>query len=102
VETAAAPAPPRTGASLELDRPWQLSRQVALRPEAFGALAYHFGDRRLTFLTSPVLLAVVEALDGVTALRDVLDAAVPAAARSSVERALTTLATADVIQEVRP
>ncbi|MGD0395120.1 MAG: mycofactocin biosynthesis chaperone MftB, partial [Acidimicrobiales bacterium] len=28
-------------------RPWTLHPQVSLRPEAFGALAYHFGTRRL-------------------------------------------------------
>jgi len=35
---------------------------VSLRPESFGALAYHFGTRRLSFLKSRTLLAVVEAL----------------------------------------
>ena len=33
-----------------LDEAWALSPSVALRPEPFGALAYHFGNRRLTFL----------------------------------------------------
>ena len=28
----------------------ELNPQVALRPEPFGALAYHFGNRRLVFL----------------------------------------------------
>ena len=27
--------------------------QVALRPEPFGALAYHYGNRRLVFLKHP-------------------------------------------------
>jgi putative mycofactocin binding protein MftB len=36
--------------------------QVALRPEPFGALAYHFGTRRLSFLKTRTLLAVVQAL----------------------------------------
>ncbi len=43
-------------------RPWVLAPQVALRPEPFGALAYHFGTRRLSFLKSRTLLAVVESL----------------------------------------
>ena len=43
-------------------RPWALSEQVALRPEPFGALAYHFGTRRLSFLKSRKLLDVVETL----------------------------------------
>ena len=35
---------------------------MAIRPEPFGALAYHFGTRRLSFLKSRTLLAVVEGL----------------------------------------
>ncbi|MBV9193064.1 MAG: mycofactocin biosynthesis chaperone MftB [Solirubrobacterales bacterium] len=48
--------------SFDLERPWRLHRQVALRPEPFGALAYHFGNRRLSFLKTRKLLAVVQAL----------------------------------------
>ena len=51
-----------TDAELDLDLPWRLSPQVSLRPERFGALVYHFGTRRLSFLKHPTLLAVVEAL----------------------------------------
>ena len=32
---------------------WRLHPQVALRPEPFGALLYHFGTRRLSFLQRP-------------------------------------------------
>jgi putative mycofactocin binding protein MftB len=49
--------------SEDLSGPWRLDPQVRLRPEAFGALAYHFGTRRLSFLKSPQLCAVVEGLD---------------------------------------
>ena len=31
------------------DAPHRLSPRVGLRPEPFGALAYHYGNRRLTF-----------------------------------------------------
>jgi mycofactocin biosynthesis protein MftB len=48
--------------SIDLARPWALDAGVALRPEPFGALAYHFGTRRLSFLKSRMLLAVVQAL----------------------------------------
>jgi len=48
--------------TFDLDRRWRLSEQVALRPEPFGALAYDFGTRRLSFLKSRALLALVEAL----------------------------------------
>ena len=44
-----------------LDEAWALSPSVALRPEPFGALAYHFGNRKLTFLKRPELVAVVRA-----------------------------------------
>jgi putative mycofactocin binding protein MftB len=44
------------------DRPWQLDPKVALRPETFGALAYHYGSRRLAFLKSAGLVDVVKAL----------------------------------------
>ena len=49
-------------AANELNGGWRLSPQVALRPESFGALAYHFGSRRLSFVKSPQLLRVVETL----------------------------------------
>jgi mycofactocin biosynthesis protein MftB len=48
----------------DLDSGWRLHPQVSVRPERFGALLYHFGTRRLSFLKSPALLAVVQALDG--------------------------------------
>ena len=48
--------------SFDLERGWTLDPQVALRPEPFGALAYHFGTRRLSFLKSRTLLSVVESL----------------------------------------
>jgi putative mycofactocin binding protein MftB len=49
--------------AFDADRPWRLHERVALRPEPFGALAYHYGNRRLTFLRSPDLVTVVEGLD---------------------------------------
>jgi len=45
-----------------VDGPWELHPQVALRPEPFGALAYHYGNRRLTFLRSPELVELVRHL----------------------------------------
>jgi mycofactocin biosynthesis protein MftB len=46
-----------------IERAWRLDRRVAIRPEPFGALAYHFGTRRLSFLKSPVLVDVLRSLD---------------------------------------
>jgi mycofactocin biosynthesis protein MftB len=45
-----------------LDRPLELDPQVALRPEPFGALAYHYGNRRLVFLKHPDMVAVARQL----------------------------------------
>jgi mycofactocin biosynthesis protein MftB len=39
-----------------------LHPQVALRPEPFGALAYHFDTRRLVFLKHPDVVRVVSEL----------------------------------------
>ena len=58
-----------------LDALLALSPSVALRNERFGALAYDFSSRRLTFLKSPQLVAVVRQLDGATSLREALTAA---------------------------
>ncbi|MGW1028916.1 mycofactocin biosynthesis chaperone MftB [Streptomyces sp. NPDC002577] len=49
-------------ATLNLDRAWDLHPQVSVRPEPFGALLYHFGTRKLSFLKDRTLLAVVQAL----------------------------------------
>jgi putative mycofactocin binding protein MftB len=35
---------------------------VAVRPEPFGALLYHFGTRKLSFLKNRTIVAVVESL----------------------------------------
>src|ERR1700748_1989196 len=45
-----------------LDEAWRLSPAVELRPEPFGALAYHFGNRKLTFLKRPELVRLVRGL----------------------------------------
>jgi putative mycofactocin binding protein MftB len=58
-----------------LDEPWALSPSVALRPEPFGALAYHFGNRKLTFLKRPELVAVVRGLAEHPDVRSALRAA---------------------------
>ena len=42
---------------------WRLHPQVAVRPEPFGALLYHFGTRKLSFLKNTTIVEVVKALD---------------------------------------
>ena len=57
-----------------LERPLALHPQVALRPEPFGALAYHYGNRRLVFLQHADMVAVARALADHATLADALDA----------------------------
>ncbi len=72
---------------------------VALRPEPFGALAYHYGNRRLTFLRSPDLVTLVRSLGDHDSVDEALDAQhVEARRRSSFERALASLADSEVIR----
>ena len=44
------------------DRGWQPHPQVAVRPEPFGALLYHFGTRKLSFLKNRTVLEIVRSL----------------------------------------
>lgn len=55
-----APAKGRT--DFDLHHAWRLHPQVAVRPENFGALLYHFGTRKLSFLKNRVILEVVQSL----------------------------------------
>lgn len=43
-------------------RRYRLNSQVAIRREPFGAVAYHYGNRRLMFIGSEKLLDLVEDL----------------------------------------
>ncbi|OAA26833.1 putative mycofactocin binding protein MftB [Frankia sp. EI5c] len=86
-----------------LDEAWELSRSVALRPEPFGALAYHFGNRRLIFLKRPELVEVVRNLGGSPDVRTALrQAGVPAGQWAAYAVALRGLADADVIRHRDP
>ncbi len=57
-----ATAQARTATPFDADRGWQLHPQVAVRPEPFGALLYHFGTRQLSFLKNRTILTVVQSL----------------------------------------
>lgn len=82
-----------------LDEKWRLSPSVALRPEPFGALAYHFGNRKLTFLKRPELVAVVRGLDEQPDVRAALTAAgVAESAWPAYVDALRGLAATDMIR----
>jgi mycofactocin biosynthesis protein MftB len=67
-----------------------LHPQVSVRPEPFGALLYHFGTRRLSFLKDRRLLDVVQRLDGSTTVEAAL-ADVPEGERPAFRTAIATL-----------
>ncbi len=88
--------------AFDLERPWSLHRQVALRPEPFGALAYHFGTRRLSFLKTRKLLAVVQALgEHRNAMEACRSAGVQAEEMPAYRRALETLERSGMVVERR-
>ena len=77
---------------------YALHPQVGLRPEKFGALAYHYGNRRLTFLSDDKLVAVVKTaheyddIDAALAAADVPESDWPA-----YRTALARLADSEVL-----
>jgi putative mycofactocin binding protein MftB len=83
---------------LDLGGRYRLNPQVALRPEPFGALAYHFGTRRLTFLKTPQLVAAVRLLAAHDTVAGALHAAgIPAGEHARYAVALAALADSEVI-----
>ena len=91
---------PAVAAAFDLDRPWRIDDQVAVRPEPFGALLYHFGTRRLSFLKNARVLAVVRSLAEHPSARSACAAAgVSSAALPAYARALATLAESSMIRE---
>ena len=71
---------------------------MRVRPEAFGALLYHFGTRQLSFLKSPVLLTVVRSLAAQPTARAACTAAgVHARDLPAYARALRALASSRMI-----
>jgi mycofactocin biosynthesis protein MftB len=91
---------PGPAAGFDLDRAWCVDNRVAVRPEPFGALLYHFGTRRLSFLKNATVLAVVRSLaDHPTARSACAAAGVGAVALPGYERALATLAESRMIRE---
>ena len=45
--------------AFDLHRAYRLNPAASLRPEPFGAMVYHFGNRRLSFLKTRQLVTVV-------------------------------------------
>ncbi len=83
--------------SFDAQRPWKLDPQVALRDEAFGALAYHYGTRRLVFLKSRHLVDVVRGLDSASTASAAIAAVVDPSEVTTYEAALSRLAASEII-----
>ncbi len=85
---------------MNLDHGWDLHPKVSVRPEPFGALLYHFGTRRLSFLKDRTLLAVVQSLSESATARDACVAAgIDDSDIPRYERALATLAQSSMVVE---
>jgi putative mycofactocin binding protein MftB len=83
-----------------LERALELHPQVALRPEPFGALAYHYGNRRLVFLKHPDVVAVARQLGEHPSLQATLEACGIAPTRwPAFEQAFTSLESSNIVQE---
>ncbi|MCU1397728.1 MAG: hypothetical protein JWN62_837 [Acidimicrobiales bacterium] len=83
-----------------LDTALELHPQVALRPEPFGALAYHYGNRRLVFLKHVDMVRVAKDLGNHATLQETLEACEIAPARwPSFAKAFESLQSSEVVRE---
>ena len=84
---------------LNPEEPYELHPQVSLRPERFGALAYHFGNRKLSFVKNVDLLRVLERLDQEPSVEAALDAAaIDRSRRPGFIKALETLEESEMVR----
>ena len=84
--------------AFDLDAPWRVNPKVSIRPEPFGALLYHFGTRKLSFLKNTTILEIVRALDGEPSARAAMTAVgVGEGAVPAYSRALASLASSGMI-----
>ncbi|WOC11572.1 mycofactocin biosynthesis chaperone MftB [Gordonia sp. MP11Mi] len=82
---------------------WTLNPSVALRPEPFGALLYHFGTRKLSFLKNLTVVGIVRDLAEHPSADDALAAAgVTDDTRSLYLQALTALCESGMIIPADP
>lgn len=80
-------------------RAYRLHPLVAVRPEPFGALVYHYGNRKLVFLKNLRIVAVVNSLadhDSINAALAAND--VPPKSRANYLKALGSLLASDMLK----
>ncbi|MGB2757265.1 MAG: mycofactocin biosynthesis chaperone MftB [Acidimicrobiia bacterium] len=74
----------------------RLHPDVAVRPEPFGALAYHYGNRKLVFLKDPELVSLIQNLDDASTLETAVNA-FPEPRRHAIRTALERLEASDMV-----
>jgi putative mycofactocin binding protein MftB len=83
-----------------LEQALELHPQVALRPEPFGALAYHYGNRRLVFMKHCDVVAVAKQLADHPSLAATLEACDIAPSRwPSFATAFASLKSSEIVRE---
>ncbi len=88
----------RTTDTFDPGRSWRLHPQVSVRPESFGALLYHFGTRKLSFLKNLTMVKLVNSLAEHPDARSACRAAgIDAAAEPAYLRALSVLAASEIL-----
>jgi putative mycofactocin binding protein MftB len=75
-----------------------LDSEVALRAEPFGALAYNYSNRRLTFLRSIELRELVRSLADFDSADEAVRQSLPEASRPAYLHALRNLAESGMIR----
>jgi putative mycofactocin binding protein MftB len=86
-----------TSIAFDPSTPWRVSPLVSLRDEAFGAMAYHHGTRRLVFLKSRELVALVRTLDQFDSADQAMDAVVVSGQRDQYVTALSSLVASEIL-----
>jgi putative mycofactocin binding protein MftB len=87
-----------TADSFDVSIFWQLSPEVSLRDEAFGALAYHHGNRRLVFLKSRELVELVRRLGDFASAQDALHDLIDVDEHERYVVALSSLTASEVLR----
>ena len=83
-----------------LGTPLELDPQVSLRPEPFGALAYHYRTRRLVFLKHRDVVAVATALTAHPTLGATLQACgIDESRWPSFDHAFRSLSESEIVRE---
>lgn len=86
--------------AFDADRPAALHPQVSVRPEPFGALLYHFGTRKLSFVKDATLARILTSLPAHSSVRRAIDdAGLAPAQRERYLGALAALANSQMLVE---